>query len=152
MPEVLSWGFLHLVHDTSYKLMMAHGGYSLDHLWPAHVGFLPPRMNLSYWTYVKYKNGYIAPKLTYPHSPYDILVKASMIVQHKATFVAWKREEEKFSQASPSSFVVPPTFASCPVTTPFTSTPMCLLGSLTMPAWQKGKHEVLDHLVLPTVP
>lgn len=58
-------GSMHVVHDTGYKSMVVHRGYSLDHYQPTSIGQLPPRMDLLYHTYIKYKNEGIASKLTY---------------------------------------------------------------------------------------
>lgn len=72
---------VHIVHNTHYKPLVSHGGFSLDHFWPALVIPLPLRIDLLYHAYFKYKIGGMMQKLTYPISPYTILVKFSMIMQ-----------------------------------------------------------------------
>lgn len=69
-------GSMHVIHDTSYRLLVARGSYSLDHPWPAPVGPLPPRTNLLHKTYQNYKKGHLRLKVRYPPSPYAISHKA----------------------------------------------------------------------------
>lgn len=144
-------GTIHVVHNTSYKLSIVHGGYSLDHFWLAPVGLLPPRMDLLYQTYMKYMSGDIMPKVRYP-PPYTISHRACLKANNDAT-LAQRREEKKHAQSYlSSSSTILPIAPSHFVVAPSSSTPRCLLDNSMVPAWCKPKHPTFKLPILPTMP
>lgn len=60
-------GVVHVMHDTRYQPLVSCGGYSLNHFWPTPIGPLPPRIDLFYKNYIKYKTrGKGQPELALP--------------------------------------------------------------------------------------